>query len=93
MIAIFALHERPSRRSVEQARDCGVTATLTCPISPKTLGDKLEAALSSPRPFVAAPDFLGPDRRTPRSGFGGKDRRVRMPRRITADGQGSKERY
>jgi CheY-like chemotaxis protein len=92
MIPIFEVHERPSRRDVEEARDRGASGILTCPISPKTLVDKLAAALSSPRPFVAAPDFFGPDRRAPRPGFRGQERRLRAPQRAATDAGAAKDR-
>lgn len=81
MIPIFELHDRASRGDIERARDTGVTDILVCPISPKTITTKLGTAFGNPRPFIAAPDFFGPDRRAPRDNFGGSDRRVRKPKR------------
>lgn len=86
MIAIFLLKERASRRDVEIARDAGATDVLTVPISPKTLHGKLEAAANSPRPFIVAGEFFGPDRRSKsRPAFSGADRRTRVPRKAKVD--------
>jgi CheY-like chemotaxis protein len=62
-IPLFVLHERALRRDVEKARDLGATDVLTVPISPCTVSLKLKAALKTPRPFILAPPFFGPDRR------------------------------
>ena len=48
---------------VHMARDLGVTDVVTIPISPKTLVAKLQVATHSPRPFIVATEFFGPDRR------------------------------
>ena len=82
LIPLFELHERARRGDVERARDQGVTDILICPISPQTIITKLGAALERPRPFIAAPNFFGPDRRAKRTGFGGTERRVRKPRKV-----------
>jgi two-component system chemotaxis response regulator CheY len=83
LMPVFVFHEQARRRSVEVARDIGATDFLTCPISPKTVMTKLEAALVNPRPFIKAPDYFGPDRRArQRPVWNGEDRRVRMPKKI-----------
>lgn len=90
MMPIFLLHDRASRRDVESARDSGATDVMTCPLSPKTVMAKLTAALVSPRSFIAAPEFFGPDRRAKaRPTFRGSDRRTRTARKTriaAADG-------
>ncbi len=83
MIPIFLVHDRARRGDVEQARDAGVTDVLTCPIRAQTIIDKLGAALTKPRSFIATSSFFGPDRRTARDGFEGQERRVRKPRKVT----------
>jgi len=86
MIPIFVLHERARRRDVEKARDTGVTDVLTTPISPKTLITKLKAATQKPRPFIVAPEFFGPDRRTKvRTVCYGVDRRKRVAKKTKVD--------
>ncbi len=52
-----------SRREIERARDAGVSEFLITPIAPVTLQDRLRSLDTSPRPFVAAARFTGPDRR------------------------------
>ena len=81
LIPIFAVYSGPRRRDVERARDLGVTSVICRPISPKTVSDKLLAALLAPRPFIAAPDFFGPDRRAKGRAWRGRDRRKNTPRK------------
>ena len=86
MIAIFLLKERASRPDVERARDTGATDVLTVPMSARSLIAKLQAAVSAPRPFIVAPDFFGPDRRSKaRPAYYGADRRKLMPRKAKVD--------
>ncbi len=83
MIPIFVFQEQARRSSVETARDTGATDFITCPVSPKTVMTMLEAARLSPRPFIKAPQFFGPDRRAKaRPVWNGEDRRVRAPRKV-----------
>lgn len=85
-LAVFVLKEQARRRDVEKARDLGATDVLTMPISPRTMIDKLNAAVHAPRPFIVAPDFCGPDRRAKsRKTFGGTERRARVPRKVRVD--------
>ena len=81
LIPIFAVYSGPRRRDVERARDLGVTSVICRPISPKTVSDKLQSALLAPRPFIAAPDFFGPDRRAKGRSWRGRDRRKNTPRK------------
>ncbi|HEX4371012.1 MAG TPA: hypothetical protein VH019_06670 [Rhizomicrobium sp.] len=81
LIPIFAVYSGPRRRDVEKARDLGVTSVICRPVSPKTVSDKLLAALIKPRPFIAAPDFFGPDRRARTRTWRGSDRRKHTPRK------------
>lgn len=81
LIPIFAVYNGPRRRDVEKARDLGVTSVICRPISPKTISDKLLCALLKPRPFIAAPNFFGPDRRARNRTWRGQDRRKHMPRK------------
>lgn len=81
MIPIFAVYGGARRRDVEKARDLGVTDVICRPMSPKTVADKLRAALAAPRPFIAAPEFFGPDRRAKERPWRGDDRRTLTPRK------------
>jgi two-component system chemotaxis response regulator CheY len=86
MLPIFVFQERARRRDVEAARDSGVTDVLTMPISPKTLVTKLQVATHSPRPFIVATEFFGPDRRAKaRSAYNGSDRRTRIAKKAKVD--------
>ena len=83
MIPIFLLCSAARRRQVEQARDTGVTDVLARPLSAATVIRKLRIALVHPRPFIAAPDFFGPDRRVRQHGrFDGDERRQRTARKV-----------
>jgi two-component system, chemotaxis family, chemotaxis protein CheY len=81
MIPIFAVYNRARRRDVEKSRDQGVTDVICRPISPKTIIEKLKAALMAPRPFIAAPGFFGPDRRAKDRSWRGQDRRILKPKK------------
>jgi len=81
MIPIFAVYDGPRRCDVEISRDQGITDVICRPMSPKTVTDKLRAALRAPRPFIAAPEFFGPDRRAKERAWRGEDRRVLKPRK------------
>jgi two-component system chemotaxis response regulator CheY len=82
MIPIFAVYSGARRRDVEQERDDGVTDVICRPVSPKTIADKLRVALAAPRPFIAASDFFGPDRRAKERPWRGDDRRTRAPKKV-----------
>lgn len=86
MLPVFVMQTRARRRDVEGARDIGATDVLTTPLSPRTLTSKLQTALKAPRPFIAAPEFFGPDRRAKtRAPWWGADRRSRTPRKARLD--------
>jgi CheY-like chemotaxis protein len=48
---------------VEQARDTGVTEFMAKPFSARSVADRILAVVNSPRQFVLAPAYFGPDRR------------------------------
>jgi hypothetical protein len=81
MIPIFVVYGGARRRDVERSRDDGVTDVISRPMSPKTVAGKLRAALAAPRPFIAAPEFFGPDRRAKERPWRGQDRRKLTPRK------------
>jgi two-component system chemotaxis response regulator CheY len=85
MLPIFVLKERAHRQDVEKARDIGATDFVTVPISPKTVINKLQAAITAPRPFIVAPEFFGPDRRAQRVPFHGTERRKRVAKKTKID--------
>ncbi len=83
MIPIFAVFPEARKRDVETARDLGVNDVICRPVSPKTVMTKLRAALAAPRPFIAAPSFFGPDRRSASrvAPVPGAERRARAARK------------
>jgi two-component system, chemotaxis family, chemotaxis protein CheY len=82
MTPLFIVYSNVRQREVEQARDVGVTDVLTHPVSAATIARKLQAAIKAPRPFIAAPDFFGPDRRAPRhASYHGDERRTRVAKK------------
>jgi len=83
LVPVFVFQENARRRHVEAARDTGATDFLTCPVSPKTVMTKLEAAVVNPRPFIKAPDYFGPDRRAKvRPVWHGEEQRSRIARKV-----------
>ncbi len=48
---------------VEQARDTGVTEFMAKPFSAQSVADRILTVINSPRQFVLAPGYFGPDRR------------------------------
>ncbi|MFY0638286.1 response regulator [Maricaulis maris] len=60
---IVFISQPRSRREIERARDAGVSEFLITPIAPVTLQDRLRSLDMSPRTFVNAARFTGPDRR------------------------------
>ncbi|MEE9290211.1 MAG: response regulator, partial [Alphaproteobacteria bacterium] len=47
---------------VAEARDAGVSEVLTKPLSPRSLFEKLDAAIFHPRPFISMATYTGPCR-------------------------------
>lgn len=83
MTALFLVCGSPRRRDVERARDSGYTDVVCRPLSAGTVARKLRQAAEFPRPFIAAADFFGPDRRVVREKtFQGQDRRKRNARKV-----------
>lgn len=84
MIAMFAVFPEARRRDVEAARDLGVHDVICRPVSPKTVMTKLRGVLAAPRPFIAAPGFFGPDRRSKgrtAEAMAGRERRTRSAKK------------
>jgi CheY-like chemotaxis protein len=82
MTPLFMIYTNARQRQVEQARDVGVTDVLTHPVSAATIARKLKKALKTPRPFIAAPTFFGPDRRSRRTAtWSGVERRKRIAKK------------
>lgn len=84
MLPIVFMSSCARRRQIELARDAGANDVIVRPVSVETVRRKLRSTMR-PRPFIAAEDFLGPDRRRAgplRGGYIGEDRRTQDPRRV-----------
>ncbi len=62
-VPIILLTSHSSRSRIEAARDAGVTEICAKPVTPKDLFRKLVAVIDFQRPFIQAPNYVGPDRR------------------------------
>lgn len=54
---------------ISRARDCGANMVIAKPMSPNILYDRLAWVALTPRKFVDAPGYFGPDRRFKIEGF------------------------
>jgi len=76
MIPILMMSSDTRETSIRQARDVGANMVIAKPISPASLYDRLAWVALTPRQFVDAPTFFGPDRRFKIEGYpGGVGRR------------------
>lgn len=76
MLPIFVVTCETTRRNVFEARDAGANEVLAKPISAKILFDRIYDVVNTPRVFVRASSYLGPDRRRFRSTtYDGPERR------------------
>ena len=71
MMTAYAEEER-----VAEARDAGVTEMLVKPMSVRSLYARIVTCIESPRPFIKAETYFGPDRRRRMESFDGPNRRV-----------------
>ena len=60
---IIMMASAPDARMIAAARDAGVTEFLRKPFSAEHIGLRLAAIRKTPRAFVEAADYAGPDRR------------------------------
>lgn len=60
---IIMMTGRAERLNVEQARNCGVTEFLVKPVTTAMLFDRIRRVFDTPRDFVIAAEYIGPDRR------------------------------
>lgn len=63
------------RERIEAARDAGVHEILAKPLKAEDMYARIVSIIDSPRPFIRAPNYFGPDRRRQDSPFDGPDRR------------------
>jgi two-component system chemotaxis response regulator CheY len=62
-VPIIMLTGKAARENVTEARDAGITEFLVKPFTVKDLRKKIIEIIQNPRPFVVAPNYIGPDRR------------------------------
>jgi two-component system chemotaxis response regulator CheY len=62
-VPIIMLTGYSEKRRVVAARDAGVTEFLAKPISSQALYQRILSVVASPRPFIKAKNYFGPDRR------------------------------
>lgn len=76
MLPILIMTNDTRESTVRQARDAGANMVLAKPLSPASLYDRLAWIALTPRQFVDAPTYFGPDRRFKIEGYpGGVGRR------------------
>ena len=76
MISILIMSADTRESTVKQARDAGANMVIAKPLSPSSLYDRLAWIALTPRQFVDAPTYFGPDRRFKIEGYpGGVGRR------------------
>jgi two-component system chemotaxis response regulator CheY len=76
MIPILLMSSDTREAVIKQARDAGANMVIAKPISPASLYDRLTWIALTPRQFVDAPTYFGPDRRFKTEGYpNGVDRR------------------
>ncbi len=62
-IPIIMLTAQNERRSIDTARNAGITEYVIKPFSAKTLLERIYAVVEDPRSFIISKNFVGPDRR------------------------------
>jgi CheY-like chemotaxis protein len=62
-LPIIMLTGHSDLKRITAARDLGVNEFLGKPVTAKSILTRLETVIMSPRPFVRAPRYFGPDRR------------------------------
>lgn len=79
-VPIIMLTANNQAKHIEQARDAGVNALITKPVSPAMMRQRLQQALGVPASFILTPDYFGPDRRRrPPPAPPSPERRLRQP--------------
>jgi CheY-like chemotaxis protein len=63
------------RKKMEAARDAGVHEILAKPLKAEDMYARIASIIESPRPFIRAPGYFGPDRRRRDLPFEGPDKR------------------
>lgn len=83
MVPVIVMTGYTASHRVGNARDQGVTEFIAKPFTAAQLCSRITHVIDSPRDFIEAEGFVGPDRRRRRDGdFDGDDRRSRNPQEI-----------
>lgn len=84
-LPIVLLTGRGERADVEAARNAGINEFVVKPFSTRTLYDRIEQLVDSPRAFVLSGNYVGPDRRRQRALEADEtERRTIEPRQVRA---------
>jgi two-component system, chemotaxis family, chemotaxis protein CheY len=76
-VPVLMITGHSDRQKVTSARDAGVNEFLVKPLTARALFDRFVSLIDSPRAFIRAGDYMGPDRRRRRApGFQGPHRRA-----------------
>lgn len=78
---VIMMSASPDATDIAAARDAGVTEFLRKPFATQHVETRLVAILSTPRPFIEAKAFVGPDRRRKRADHKGGERRTDAAKR------------
>lgn len=79
MAVVMVSGDMPPEQGRE-AQDAGIDEFVRLPATAQILASRLESAIATPRPFVVAPDYAGPDRRRQEEPIDGEDRRAPINR-------------
>jgi two-component system chemotaxis response regulator CheY len=72
---VIMMSTAPSAELIKTARDAGITEFLRRPFAPEHLKARIDSVLATPRAFVTAESYAGPDRRRRIIEFPGSERR------------------
>lgn len=90
-VPVVMISGAADRDVVEHARDAGVTEFLAKPFSAKAIADRILSVIISPRQFVLANGYFGPDRRRTEHEVS-VERRVATPEEVQVVHRESNER-
>jgi Response regulators consisting of a CheY-like receiver domain and a winged-helix DNA-binding domain len=85
LTTVIMMSAAPDLKRIAAARDAGVTEFLRKPFAARDLKARLDALSTSPRPFVEAAAYAGPDRRRRNQEVGAADRRSSGETQIQPD--------
>jgi two-component system chemotaxis response regulator CheY len=73
---VIMMSAAPDVARIKAARDAGVTEFLRKPFAARDIKSRLDSIAASPRPFIEAQSYAGPDRRRKIVGTGKAERRA-----------------